>query len=86
MAIHADLAKAVLPFPHNRRYLHDVWIGTSNDRQGGGMVFLPTPLLFYRRHNSNVSRKLGLWERILSRMQLLLDHIHAMLREHSQSR
>jgi glycosyltransferase involved in cell wall biosynthesis len=80
MAIRSSLRDAVLPFPRNRSYLHDAWIGTMNDRMGGGMVFLPEPLLLYRRHQTNVSQKLGLPKRALSRIQLLLDHFLHLLR------
>lgn len=85
MAIRSDLLAAVLPFPRNRRYLHDVWIGTLNDRMGGGMVYLPTPLLLYRRHRANVSRKLGVWERVISRTQLLYDHLRHVIRGYDRS-
>lgn len=79
LAIRSGLLATALPFPRNRSYLHDAWIGTLNDRIGGGMVFLPAPLLLYRRYGANVSQKLGLWERVLSRTQLLLDHLrHAL--------
>ena len=79
LAIRAGLLPAVLPFPRSRGYLHDVWIGTLNDRLGGGMVFLPDSLLFYRRHRTNVSHRLDLRQRVLSRAQLLWDHLRHVL-------
>ncbi len=79
LAIRSGLLARVLPFPRNRSYLHDAWIGTLNDRISGGMVFLPEPLLLYRRHRTNVSHKLGLRGRMQSRTQLFLDHLrHAL--------
>jgi glycosyltransferase involved in cell wall biosynthesis len=86
LAIRSSLLATVLPFPRNRSYLHDAWIGTSNDRMGGGMVFLSTPLLLYRRHRANVSHKLGLRERVLSRTQLLLDHFRYAFSGRSEKR
>ncbi len=75
LAMRSDLLATLLPFPPDRTYLHDAWIGTLNDRMRGGMVFLSTPLLLYRRHGANVSRRMTLWERVFSRAQLFLDHL-----------
>lgn len=75
LALRSDFLGALLPFPRMRTYLHDAWIGTLNDRLGGGMVFIPKPLLLYRRHATNVSRGMTLGEKLLSRTQLLLDHL-----------
>lgn len=35
--------------------MHDQWIGVINDWHRGGTVFLKEPLLYYRRHDQNVS-------------------------------
>lgn len=80
LAIRSSLLKPLLPFPVGRAYLHDAWIGTLNDRLGGGMIFLPEPLLLYRRHSKNVSQPMTPWRRILSRTQLLLDHLMHIIR------
>ncbi|MFT4114372.1 glycosyltransferase [Silvibacterium sp.] len=79
LALRSNLLAPLLPFPTDRKYLHDAWIGTLNDRLHGGMVFLQKPLLLYRRHATNVSQNLTLKERILGRTQLLMDHLwHAI--------
>ncbi len=74
MAFRASLLRRVLPFPH-RSYLHDVWIGTVNDRYRGGVIYLPEPLLKYRRHSANASRRLSRWSQLKQRLQLLWDHL-----------
>jgi glycosyltransferase involved in cell wall biosynthesis len=79
LAIRSDLLASLLPFPQNRAYLHDAWIGTVNDRLQNGMVFLPMPLLQYRRHAANVSQRMTIAEMAVSRTQLILDHwLHAL--------
>ena len=81
LAMRSNLLAPLLPFPAGRTYLHDAWIGTLNDRLGGGMTFIPTPLLLYRRHHQNVSRPMSLREKFLSRFQLFKDHLlHAVSR------
>lgn len=78
MALRKDLLAVVLPFPPHRRYMHDAWIGTVNDRIGGGMVFLPERLLLYRRHDKNVSQHMSPFKQLQARLQLLWDHIHSL--------
>jgi hypothetical protein len=51
-------------------FLHDAWIGMCNIMTGGGTVYLAEPLLYYRRHSSNVSQPMGLKEQIVKRAQL----------------
>ena len=79
MAFRATLLGSVLPFKRQRTYLHDVWIGTVNDRERGGLVYLPEPLLLYRRHPGNFSRKLSRWAQVRLRLQLLGDHLRGAL-------
>lgn len=54
MAIHRDLKPYILPVPDDIQ-MHDQWIGVLNDKHRGGTVFLKEPLLYYRRHEQNVS-------------------------------
>ena len=79
MALRATLLGRILPFPSNRGYLHDVWIGTVNERTGGELAYLPEPLLLYRRHSSNYSRKLSRWSQLKLRLHLVEDHLKRML-------
>lgn len=54
MALHKDLLPYILPIPDDIQ-MHDQWIGVINDMHRGGTVFLKEPLLYYRRHDGNVS-------------------------------
>lgn len=53
MALRRSLLSAVLPIPRMAP-MHDMWIGAIGDVLGD-VHYLPTPLLLYRRHSSNVS-------------------------------
>ncbi len=79
MAFRSSLLATVLPLPRDRGYLHDAWIGTTNDRAGGRTIFLPEPLLLYRRHRGNFSRKLSRAGQLRARVHLLWDHIRRTL-------
>lgn len=54
MALHRDLLPYILPIPDDIQ-MHDQWIGVVNDMHKGKSVFLKEPLLYYRRHEQNVS-------------------------------
>lgn len=54
MAFHKGLKPYILPIPDDIQ-MHDQWIGVLNDKHRGGTVFLKEPLLYYRRHDGNVS-------------------------------
>jgi glycosyltransferase involved in cell wall biosynthesis len=75
MAIRASLLGAVLPFPRRKAFLHDVWIGTRNEALGGKTLFIDEPLLYYRRHSRNASRRHHPIKQIRIRIQLLVAHI-----------
>lgn len=53
MAFKKDLLKYVLPIP-DYIYMHDQWIGMVGDVVGKN-VLIHEPLLYYRRHDDNVS-------------------------------
>ncbi len=53
MAMRRSLLERALPFPANLP-MHDQWIGLLAEKHGG-VVLLPEPLLYYRRHGDNVS-------------------------------
>jgi glycosyltransferase involved in cell wall biosynthesis len=53
MAFRREILSAVLPFPDGIP-MHDSWIGMVNAIIGQ-TVYLPQLLLFYRRHNGNVT-------------------------------
>lgn len=54
MAIRRELLPYILPVPDDIQ-MHDQWIGVINDWHRGGCCFLKEPLLYYRRHDGNVS-------------------------------
>jgi hypothetical protein len=54
MAFERSLLADVLPIPEEIE-MHDQWIGMISDIRGGGSLFLPEPLILYRRHAANVS-------------------------------
>ncbi len=79
MALRASLLGRVLPFPKNKSFLHDVWIGTRNDLAGGKVLFINEDLLFYRRHDNNASRAKSALRKIQTRMDLIFAHlIHSL--------
>lgn len=57
MAVGKDVIDAALPFPENIP-MHDQWLGITAARKGT-CIFLKQNLLFYRRHESNVSSLSG---------------------------
>lgn len=54
MAFEAGLLSVVLPIPDEIE-MHDQWIGLLNDWGGTKSTFLKEKLLYYRRHEANVS-------------------------------
>jgi glycosyltransferase involved in cell wall biosynthesis len=75
MAIRASFLGQVLPFPRNKLFLHDAWIGTRNEALGGKTAFIDEPLVYYRRHSHNASRRHDLLRLIKLRIDLLMAHI-----------
>ena len=55
MVINRNLLKAVLPFP-SKLPMHDMYIGNYAAFNGYKVKFIEDTLLFYRRHNNNVSQ------------------------------
>jgi glycosyltransferase involved in cell wall biosynthesis len=53
MAFRRDVLEAVLPFPDGIP-MHDSWIGLVNSMIGRA-IYVPEKLLFYRRHEGNVT-------------------------------
>ncbi len=69
MAFRSSLLRCILPFPTDRLFLHDAWIGARNTLTGGGTAYLDEPLLLYRRHTGNYSRRFGRWKQLMLRLQ-----------------
>lgn len=53
MAFRSRLAQLALPFPKATQVHHDVWLGCVNALTGGRVLYLPEPLVEYRRHSAN---------------------------------
>lgn len=54
MAFKRELVPYILPIPNDIQ-MHDQWIGMWNDRKFHNTVFTSDKLLYYRRHDDNVS-------------------------------
>lgn len=54
MAFRRQLIPYILPIPDDIQ-MHDQWIGMWNDRKFHNTVFIKDKLLYYRRHDDNVS-------------------------------
>jgi glycosyltransferase involved in cell wall biosynthesis len=75
MAIRSSLLRDILPLPAGKLFLHDVWIGTRNKLAGGEAAFVDEPLLLYRRHTGNYSKRFSRIKQILLRLQLVTAHV-----------
>ena len=73
LALRSTVLRHVLPFPMGRLYLHDAWIGMRTILSGGKVVHLEEPLLFYRRHQNNFSRRFSRRNQLKLRLQLIVD-------------
>ncbi len=81
MALRASLLGTVLPFPKGVDFLHDHWIGMRNALHGSNTaICLEKPLLFYRRHATNLSGRKPRGGQLKVRLQLLWAHGIAALR------
>lgn len=79
MALRRSLLAQTLPFPRDVEFLHDCWIGTRNAWLGGSVVYLEKDLLLYRRHGRNYSAKKPFRRQVLTRFQLLREHLRRSL-------
>ncbi len=75
MAMRSSLLREILPLPVDKLFLHDVWIGMRNTLAGGEASFIDEPLLLYRRHAGNYSKRFGRTRQILLRLQLVAAHV-----------
>ena len=53
MAFQSDLIKYIMPFPKGIP-MHDVWIGLMAE-YFGKVKYIDTPLIYYRKHQNNLS-------------------------------
>lgn len=71
MAFRKELKPLIMPFPSDLP-MHDQWIGLMGYRHGK-VLFLRKPLLFYRRHDANMSSSehAGVLQMLRWRFQLI---------------
>jgi GT2 family glycosyltransferase len=72
MALRSSALQWVLPFPTDKLFLHDAWIGLRILLRGGKVRHLEESFLLYRRHGANVSRRLSRTDQIKLRLQLVV--------------
>ena len=75
MALRRVLLQSALPIPRHVP-MHDMWFGVMG-RLAGKVVYLPAPLLQYRRHNKNFSPSHGqsIQKMLLWRISLSLSFV-----------
>ena len=73
LAFRSSFLQQILPFPTGRLFLHDRWIGARASLRKAETHFIDEPLLLYRQHAENYTRRYGKWKQILLRMQLVSD-------------
>ena len=71
LALRSSALQHVLPFPKDKLFLHDAWIGLRTILRGGKIRHLDKPLLAYRRHGANVSRRFSIVNQVKLRLQLI---------------
>jgi glycosyltransferase involved in cell wall biosynthesis len=86
MALRRPVIDAALPIPSTAP-MHDMWMGAIGT-QLGRVVYLPVPLMGYRRHGGNVSpsRSPSRWQAVRWRIDLLVALVRrlpAVTRERS---
>jgi glycosyltransferase involved in cell wall biosynthesis len=72
MAFRSELVPKVLPFPHGRDILHDIWIGVVNSIISGNTLYIDEPSVWYRRHSRSMTAgKLPWMRKLRTRWHLL---------------
>jgi glycosyltransferase involved in cell wall biosynthesis len=73
MVLRKEMLDRVLPIPDEKGIFHDSWIGIMSDCLRWKKMFLPVPLMEYRRHGGNVStmKTRGLFQIIPERIRLI---------------
>lgn len=76
MAFKANIKDDILPIPSNAGY-HDRWIVIIAGLTGAKIKFIPDKLIYYVRHNNNVSplKRRNLLKILIDRMNLLISII-----------
>lgn len=74
MAFRAELISDILPFPHQRGVLHDIWIGVRTSLSGYRSLYINEPLVLNRRHSSTATGRgrLSLKRKMQIRLNLMV--------------
>jgi glycosyltransferase involved in cell wall biosynthesis len=73
IAFRSSFVQQILPFPTGRLFLHDRWIGARSILRKAETHFLDEPLLLYRQHPDNYTRRYSKAKQFLLRLQLFSD-------------
>ncbi len=84
MAFNKSLVKHILPFPKNLN-MHDSWIGLISELYGN-TKYIAEPLIFYRRHQNNLSTTggssvNGLAKKAVIRINLISKIVRRVVRD-----
>lgn len=75
MAFKKKVATDVFPMPKRIGPMHDAWIGICSEILGYKVLFDPSPLINYRRHENNVSKRRPFFTIVLNRILLSAELI-----------
>jgi glycosyltransferase involved in cell wall biosynthesis len=73
LAFRSSFIQQILPFPVGRLFLHDRWIGARALLRKAETLFIDEPLLLYRQHPQNYTRRFSKTRQFLLRLQLFSD-------------
>jgi len=81
MAFRRSILRKVLPIPNKKGIFHDAWIGILAKFYKFRIIFIATPLIFYNRHESNVStmKRRSILKIIPDRINLIVSLIRRII-------
>ena len=81
MAFRRSILRKVLPIPNKKGIFHDAWIGIVAKFYKFRIIFIATPLIFYNRHESNVStmKRRSILKIIPDRINLIVSLIRRII-------
>ena len=80
IAFRSEVKKIILPYPKDLA-MHDWWIGTCS-LVFGKVVFINKKLMYYRRHDNNVTKEGGakLLTKLIWRVNLIINLIFRIIK------
>jgi glycosyltransferase involved in cell wall biosynthesis len=81
MAFRRSILRKVLPIPNKKGIFHDAWIGILAKFYKFRIIFIATPLIFYNRHESNLStmKRRSILKIIPDRINLIVSLIRRII-------